>query len=58
MLDGDPPPKEEFVAEENMNFKRPKSVGAMSAMMTQSRQVTYLCLRNKPSIQTPCDKPP
>jgi hypothetical protein len=31
MLDGDPPPKEEFVAEENVNFKRPMSVGAMSA---------------------------
>jgi hypothetical protein len=31
MLDGDPPPKEEFVAEENVNFKRLTSVGAMSA---------------------------
>jgi hypothetical protein len=31
MLDGDPPSKEEFVVEENMNFKRPTSVGAMGA---------------------------
>jgi hypothetical protein len=31
MLDGDPPPEEEFVAEENMNFKKPMSVGAVSA---------------------------
>jgi hypothetical protein len=31
MLDGDPPPKEEFVAEENMNYKKPTSKGAMSA---------------------------
>jgi hypothetical protein len=31
MLDGDPPPKEEFLAEENVNFKRRTSVGAMSA---------------------------
>ncbi len=31
MLDGDPPPKEEFVVEENVNFKRPTSVGAVSA---------------------------
>jgi hypothetical protein len=31
MLNGDPPPKEEFVAEENVNFNRPTSVGAVSA---------------------------
>jgi hypothetical protein len=31
MLDGDPPPKKEYVAEENVNFKRPTSVEAMSA---------------------------
>jgi hypothetical protein len=31
MLDGDPPPEEVFVAEENVNFKRLTSVGAMSA---------------------------
>jgi hypothetical protein len=31
MLDGDPPPEEEFVAEENVNFKRPRNVGAVSA---------------------------
>jgi hypothetical protein len=31
MLDGDPPPKEEFVVEENVNFKRLTTVGAMSA---------------------------
>jgi hypothetical protein len=31
MLDGDPPPEEEFVAEKNVNFKRPTSVGAVSA---------------------------
>jgi hypothetical protein len=31
MLDGDPPPEEEFVAEENVNFKRLRNVGAVSA---------------------------
>jgi hypothetical protein len=31
MLDGDPPPDEEFVAEENVNFKRPTILGAVSA---------------------------
>ncbi len=31
MLDGDPPPEEEFVVEENVNFKRPTSVRAVSA---------------------------
>ncbi len=31
MLDGDPPPEEEFVVEENVNFKRPTSVGAINA---------------------------
>jgi hypothetical protein len=31
MLDGDPPREKEFVAEENVNFKRPRNVGAMSA---------------------------
>jgi hypothetical protein len=31
MLDGDPPPKEEFVVEENVNFKRLTSVEAVSA---------------------------
>jgi hypothetical protein len=31
MLDGDPPPEEEFMAEENVNFNRPRNVGAVSA---------------------------
>jgi hypothetical protein len=31
MLGGDPLPKEELVVEENVNFKRPTSVGAVSA---------------------------
>jgi hypothetical protein len=31
MLDEDPPPEEEFMAEENVDFKRPTNVGAMSA---------------------------
>jgi hypothetical protein len=30
MLDGDPPPEEEFVAVENVNFKRLSNVGAVS----------------------------
>jgi hypothetical protein len=30
MLDGDPPPKEEFMAEENVNYKKTRE-GAMSA---------------------------
>jgi hypothetical protein len=30
MLDGDTPPKEEFVVEENMNYKKPTSEGAIS----------------------------
>jgi hypothetical protein len=31
MLDGDPPPKEEFVVEENLNYKKPTSEGAVIA---------------------------
>jgi hypothetical protein len=31
MHDGDLPLEEEFVTEENVNFKKPASVGAMSA---------------------------
>jgi hypothetical protein len=58
MLDGDPPPEEEFMAKEKVNFMRPTSVGAMSADDSTVPASNLPPPQEEAEHQTPCNEPP
>ncbi len=58
MLDGDPSPEEQFVLEENVNFKRPTSVGAVSADDETVPASNLPPTQEEAKHQTHCSKPP